>query len=173
MFGYTEVKKMLLPESQVRDILDQVVDGLVFLNENGIVHRDIKPDNIFATIVQTSDEVDLNALPSYVYKIGDFGLSKILGQEKHYRTMSLQTNFTICGSPMYTSPEIHSGFANGAFDDKIYAAAIDTFSLGVVLYRCLYGKVPFRTQYGEEATSNVVLAKIYRDAKAREADVEQ
>lgn len=75
---------------------------------------------------------------------------------------------TLAGSPIYTSPEMQSGWAQGKFDGKLYGASIDTFSLGVTLFRCLYGTVPFRTKDGEEPGSNRVLYDIYSEAKQLE-----
>ena len=105
-----------MPTEEVLNIAAQVAEGLNFAHQHGIVHRDIKPSNI---MLLGGDQV----------KIADFGIAK-MGQ-------SLATTKTgmIIGSPLYMSPEQIRA-------QKIDARS-DIFSLGVVLYQMLTGKLPF------------------------------
>ncbi len=91
-----------------------IARGLSYLHERGIVHRDMKPGNIFYD-------------DGYV-KIGDYGLSKHIAVSKHSgQTVSV-------GTVHYMAPEIGSGS---------YTKAIDIYALGVILYEMLTGRLPF------------------------------
>jgi serine/threonine protein kinase len=94
----------------------QVVFGLSCLHEAGIVHRDIKPYNVFITDEDT-------------VKIGDFGLSKLRGER-----VSGPKNLVV-GSPYYAAPEQER--APEAVDGRA-----DLYSVGVMLYRMLAGVLP-------------------------------
>ncbi len=91
-----------------------IARGLTHLHERGVVHRDLKPANIFYD-------------DGYV-KIGDYGLSKHISISRH-------SNQTVSvGTVHYMAPEIGSGN---------YSAAIDIYSLGVILYEMMTGRLPF------------------------------
>jgi serine/threonine protein kinase/Flp pilus assembly protein TadD len=109
-----------LPLNQVLDIAIQVGEGLAAAHEKGIVHRDIKADNIMIT-------------PRNRAKIMDFGLAKLRGVGKLTKTRST------LGTLSYMSPEQ----ARGEEVDR----RSDLFSLGVVLYEMLAGRLPFAGEY--------------------------
>lgn len=100
---------------RISEIVAQIADGLAYAQRFGIVHRDIKPANIMIT--QTGQA-----------KITDFGIA-------HLPSGSKTEAGTILGSPKYMSPEQIVG--------KSVDSRSDIFSLGVVLYEMLTGKVPF------------------------------
>jgi Tol biopolymer transport system component/predicted Ser/Thr protein kinase len=109
-----------LPLRDAVEIAAQVAQGLVKAHANGIVHRDIKPGNIFLT---EDREV----------KIVDFGLAKLAGQAK------LTTTGKTMGTVSYMSPEQASGKETGP--------KTDLWSLGVMLYEMVAGELPFKGDY--------------------------
>lgn len=109
-----------LQTDMVIDIAAQICEGLSAAHEKGIVHRDIKADNIMIT-------------PRNQAKIMDFGLAKRRGAKKLTQTRST------LGTLSYMSPEQ----ARGEEVDR----RSDIFSLGVVLYEMLAGRLPFAGEY--------------------------
>ncbi|HXF49484.1 MAG TPA: protein kinase [Verrucomicrobiae bacterium] len=114
------VKSETLPIKKVLDIAVQVCEGLTAAAEKGVVHRDIKSDNILLT-------------PKNQIKIMDFGLAKFKGAGQ-----LTQAGSTV-GTAAYMSPEQAAG------EDVDHRS--DIFSFGVVLYELLTGKLPFRGEH--------------------------
>lgn len=123
------VKDGTVESKRVYGIIRQACAALDAGHRNGIVHRDIKPDNIY--LLDTHDDEDH-------IKILDFGIAKL--NDKALDTLSVEeqrlTNVgTIIGTPHYMSPEqCHGEEAD---------ARSDIYSLGIVLYEMLTGVVPF------------------------------
>ncbi|KAJ2782273.1 serine/threonine protein kinase [Coemansia linderi] len=113
------VKREFLAEDDARRVLLQLLLAIRHLNRLGIVHRDIKLENILL-----ADRHNLRI------KLADFGLAKIVGE-----TMFMKT---VCGTPMYVAPEVLTVRQLGMYDNLV-----DMWSLGVVLYICLCGFPPF------------------------------
>lgn len=109
-----------LPLKQIIDIVIQIAKGLNAAHRRGIVHRDIKPDNIMIT-----DES--------LVKIMDFGLAKLKGSSKVTKTHST------LGTLSYMSPEQ----ARGEEVDQ----RTDIFSLGAVLYEMITSRRPFKGEH--------------------------
>lgn len=105
------------PIPDALEIADQILDALSYAHQRGVIHRDIKPDNI-------------HILPGGKAKLTDFGIAR-LSEEP-----ALTSNGQIFGTPSFMSPE---QIAGGAID-----ARSDIFSLGIVLYEMLAGKRPFQ-----------------------------
>jgi serine/threonine-protein kinase len=101
------------------EILKQCALGLSAAHAAGVVHRDLKPDNIFLS----------ESEGRLVCKILDFGVAKILSKAK------LTKAGTVFGTPCYMAPEQASG---GTLDGRT-----DIYALGVVMYEALSGRVPF------------------------------
>ena len=102
-------------ENYVMRIFVQLLLALKYVHAQKILHRDIKPQNVFLTSTGLA-------------KWGDFGVAKCL---QHTTSMAR----TQTGTPYYLSPEI--------FNDEAYSSASDMWSLGVVLYELATLKLPF------------------------------
>ena len=107
-----------LSEKEVVKLAKDICKALCYASKHGVIHRDIKPQNIF---------VDDDG----VYKLGDFGIAKIVSEFSHHYTMNI-------GTMAYTAPEICNG------KSTTYDIASDIYSLGLVLYVFLNnGYLPF------------------------------
>ncbi|MEQ9501038.1 MAG: serine/threonine-protein kinase [Deltaproteobacteria bacterium] len=115
----------ILPPTRIRRILAQVLDVLAAAHERSVLHRDLKPSNI---MLLDEDRV----------KICDFGGAKIL--EGDGSTRITRTGHTL-GTPAYMAPE---QIENRAVDGRA-----DLYSVGVLLYRMLSGRLPFESQNRE------------------------
>ena len=121
-----------MPPPQALYIAAQVADALGASHQHGIIHRDLKPENIYL--------VSRGGSPDFV-KVLDFGLAKLTqGDEK----VSHKTRTgSVMGTPYYMAPEQCEGRAT--IDHRA-----DIYSLGVILFETLTGKVPFGGEgYGE------------------------
>jgi eukaryotic-like serine/threonine-protein kinase len=104
------------------ELLDPVVDALERAHDAGIVHRDLKPANVF-----------LQSVPGggHAVRLLDFGLARV-------RTAQPLTAVgTLVGSPAYMAPEVWKG------QPDLVDARADAYSLAVLVFRALGGKVPF------------------------------
>eukprot|EP00808_Paulinella_micropora_P024284 g51977.t1 len=107
-----------LPENQAALVIYRLADALSYLHQRGVVHRDVKPENVLLVYGQMPTDV----------KLTDFGAAKHLHNPQ-------DTMHSSCGSPSYVAPEI--------LRMEAYGAAVDIWSLGVILYRLLSGTLPF------------------------------
>jgi serine/threonine protein kinase/sugar lactone lactonase YvrE len=114
-------------------IVDQVADALDAAHDAGMVHRDVKPGNIFVTSPTGSLHGPLTAL------IGDFGLALPLGDD---RTVSLGY-----GTPGYLAPERHA--------EAPPSVGQDVYGLACVAYACLSGAPPFPGADGDSGRADV------------------
>jgi serine/threonine-protein kinase len=112
-----------LTASSVALLAVQLARGLVAAHRQGVIHRDLKPDNVL--VVRTSG--------GDVAKIVDFGLAKIVGEP--FAGGEVTTMGHVFGTPAYIAPEQASG--RGATDKS------DVYALGVLLYRARAGRKPF------------------------------
>ncbi|MCS6902128.1 MAG: serine/threonine-protein kinase, partial [Myxococcales bacterium] len=126
-------------------IAAQVLRGLHRAHEAGVIHRDLKPENIF--LVQQDDG-------SIFVKILDFGISKITRSGQAPSPGTITREGTVLGTAYYMSPE--QAQALPGLD-----ARSDLFSLGVILFECLAGQLPWSSLSSYEA---VIVAICSRDA---------
>eukprot|EP00656_Telonema_subtile_P008599 TRINITY_DN14010_c0_g1_i2.p1 TRINITY_DN14010_c0_g1~~TRINITY_DN14010_c0_g1_i2.p1 ORF type:complete len:682 (-),score=265.15 TRINITY_DN14010_c0_g1_i2:192-2237(-) len=103
------------PEEEVCVWLVQILMGVKYLHDQKILHRDLKPQNIFLT-------------NKGVVKLGDFGIAKVLESTRAYARTQI-------GTPFYISPEI--------CNNHKYTSATDLWSLGVILHELLALEPPF------------------------------
>jgi len=118
----------LLPEAEVRRILLQVCEALVYTHKMGVIHRDVKPENILLT-------------PDGDVKLLDFGIALLATDRQNaFRSFS-----SPIGTPDYMSPERLQGNDG---DERS-----DVYAVGIVLYELLCGRLPFGNLDGFPLTS--------------------
>ncbi|MBM4290579.1 MAG: serine/threonine protein kinase [Deltaproteobacteria bacterium] len=125
-----EHKVLDLP--QTMSLLRQLAEGLAVAHAHGVIHRDIKPPNIFVHQVEGpggNRERDGEG-QGEVVKLLDFGIAKVADEQTHTLTGQL------FGTPYYMSPE-------QIYGKKQLTHATDIYSLGVLTFHCLTGQVPF------------------------------
>ena len=105
-------------EQEARIFTLQLIEGMDYLHENKIIHRDIKPQNIL--LHKIDDKI--------ILKLADFGFAKEL---KDVTEMSK----SVCGTPLYMGPELFKG--------KSYSIKADIWSLGLVIFEMVMGYYPF------------------------------
>ena len=142
LITFLSVQETILPESKVKEVLYQIAKGIEYLHYFGIMHRDLKPDNLMMS------SKDYN---NSLVKIVDFGLSKIHGIKElsndSYGTLS------------FASPEI--------INRRFYNNTIDIWSLGVLTYYLIAGYLPF-TNKGSDTTK---IANLITNMSERYDDV--
>jgi hypothetical protein len=107
-----EKQKKYYTEKEIINILEQIIEGLIFLEKNGIAHRDIKPQNILV-------------YENNVYKLADFG------EAKKMKDITIES--TLRGSELYMSPALYNGLKYNKKDVVHNAYKSDVFSLGYCL----------------------------------------
>ncbi|CAL5973743.1 Kinase [Hexamita inflata] len=122
-------------EEDVWSVFLQSMSGLRQLHDQGILHRDIKGQNILRF-------QNLKNPQKPIYKLADFGVSKVI--------KDVETDFakTQIGTPFYLCPEI--------WQNKEYNAAADIFSMGVLLYELMALKHPYNGRDMKELNRNVL-----------------
>ena len=123
-------RKKRIPPEQVARLLKELSTALDYAHGQGVIHRDIKPGNIML-LHKNSDEISLDRplTDDVEVVITDFGLVRIMN------AATQTASGTVSGTPAYMSPEQ----ARGDSTDH----RTDIYSLGIVLYEMLAGRVPF------------------------------
>ena len=142
-----------LSEARIVDILSQALAALAVAHDMGVIHRDLKPENIMVLAGKNDEgrEVD-------VVKVCDFGIAKLVDAEAEAEADPAPANAAprakapksttqglVIGTPEYMSPEQAQG--------KKLDSRSDIYSMGIILYQLLTGRVPFD---GESAVTVVV-----------------
>jgi hypothetical protein len=134
---YFKLKKFNFSERQATNIMSQIASGVKYLQQYGIVHRDLKPNNIMIT-----EQNDFG-----VIKIMDFGLSRIISPNEKlvdgYGTLS------------FVAPEI--------LLRTPYNKEVDIWSMGIILFYMLSGKLPFRGKTEQEVAEKIVYSELEFD----------
>jgi serine/threonine protein kinase len=112
-------KLMPMPWQQALVVFLEVLEGLEYAHSLGVLHRDLKPDNIMAG-------------PRGEVKIMDFGIAHVLGSVRQTREQS------IVGTLQYVCPEL--------INSKEIGPASDIYSLGILLFEIVSGKLPFTAE---------------------------
>eukprot|EP00123_Amoebidium_parasiticum_P017225 comp23759_c0_seq1/m.41127 comp23759_c0_seq1/g.41127 ORF comp23759_c0_seq1/g.41127 comp23759_c0_seq1/m.41127 type:complete len:778 (-) comp23759_c0_seq1:89-2422(-) len=126
------IHKGVFDEERGRFYAAEVLAGLEFLHENGIVYRDLKLDNL---LLDREGHI----------KIADFGLCK---ENMRYGDVTS----TFCGTPEFIAPEI--------LQDDYYNRAVDWWSFGVLVFEMLVGQAPFYGQHEDEIFEAILNKKI-------------
>ena len=127
---YFILKKYNFNEKRAAEIMFQLGLGLQYLHQYGVVHRDLKPDNIMMTETENMSQI----------KIMDFGLSKIMGPKEH-----VVDGF---GTLSFVAPEV--------LVRTPYNKEVDIWSLGIILYYMLTGLLPF----DDDSDNEEIIAKM-------------
>jgi Ca2+-binding EF-hand superfamily protein len=135
LFEYLEQSSFHVKENVSKRIVADVARGLQFLHENGIIHRDIKLENI----MMKREKKNFRAV------IIDYGLSCFLGPD--------QTSNEPVGTLKYVAPEIISRLS--------YREKVDGWSLGVILYILLQGTVPFYGKSDQDVALRILKRHIH------------
>jgi len=130
-------KKRLSPH-EAAAVLHQLLEGLAAAHAAGIVHRDLKPDNVYL-LANKGGQKDF-------VKLLDFGVSKFNALDSE---MSMTRTGAVMGTPFYMSPEQARG---GKVDTRS-----DLYSVGVVVYQAVTGRVPFHAETFNELVFKIAL----------------
>jgi serine/threonine protein kinase len=130
-----------LTPAEIYPLAVQILEGLKAAHGAGIIHRDLKPDNAFL-LKSRKGQADF-------VKLLDFGISKF-SQLSGESGFSMTRTGSVMGTPYYMSPEQAKG-AKG-MDQRA-----DLYAVGVILYECLTGQVPFNADTFNELLFKIVL----------------
>ena len=133
---------------RARAIVAQVCRALAAAHDRGVVHRDLKPGNIF--LVQREDN------PDFV-KVLDFGIAKLVAADEAPAEALTRTG-EVVGTTPYMAPELAAG---EPFDHRV-----DVYAVGVILFQLLCGRLPYRGK-----TPRQVLAEILQGEPPRLAEM--
>ncbi|MCS7471633.1 serine/threonine protein kinase [Stieleria sp. ICT_E10.1] len=138
---YCDQKKLTIKERL--ELFTQICNAVQHAHSKGVIHRDIKPNNILVT------EIDGKPIP----KVIDFGVAKALGANLTDRTVYTSYQ-SLVGTPLYMSPEQTQ--LSGVDVDT----SSDVYSLGILLYELLTGTTPLSPEELKQAAQDEALRRI-------------
>ena len=128
-----------MPAERVVDIIAQVAQALAFAHQQGIIHRDVKPENIMLA----SDSVA---------KLADFGLARSVETDAPDVERGADGKLRVWGTPSYMAPEVALG--------KEADPRSDLYSLGAAMFHMLTGRVPFTGATAADVLNKHVSARV-------------
>ncbi|XP_035514208.1 serine/threonine-protein kinase ULK1a isoform X2 [Morone saxatilis] len=148
--------KGTLSEDTIRVFLQQIAQAMKVLQSKGILHRDLKPQNILLCHPEGRRSSPINTC----IKIADFGFAR------HLQTNTMAA--TLCGSPMYMAPEV--------IMSQHYDAKADLWSIGTIVYQSLTGKAPFHASTPQELrlfyeSNRILLPSIPKETSSKLRDL--
>lgn len=120
-------RRRVITDYECRFYIYEILEGVKYLHDNRIIHRDLKLGNLF-----------LNDMLNV--KIGDFGLATRIDFDGERKK-------TLCGTPNYIAPEI--------LNKKGHSFEVDIWSIGCVMYTLLVGQPPFETKSLKDTYSKI------------------
>lgn len=142
-------EKGTFSEDETRTIVARLTSAISYLHKDGMVHRDLKLENILLS--KNPDDSSDNL---YI-KVTDFGLSVVKGGVSHENMM-----MDFCGTPMYMAPEI--------IENKTYSEKCDVWAIGVIVYTLLCGQPPFVSKDEEKLYDIIKTADISKHFEENE-----
>jgi CheY-like chemotaxis protein len=127
-----------LPLARTVEIVAPVCEALAAAHAAGLAHRDIKPDNVFLHRNPQGETV----------KVLDFGIAKLMEREDEGQEPQTLATRGMVGTPAFMAPERIMGID--------YDGRVDVYSVGVMLFLMLSGRLPFTARHGEDLYSNLM-----------------
>lgn len=119
----------------------EVGAGLEHAHHQGVIHRDVKPENVLIELVPPESSSTLERASVHV-KLTDFGIAKLLDAQ------GVTSTGQVLGSPAHMAPE--------QIDGRAVDVRTDVFALGVLLYECMAGKLPFQGEHPAQVLRKVL-----------------
>jgi serine/threonine protein kinase len=127
-------------ERMAGKIVGELTDAIRHMHTQGVIHCDLKPENVLCTHNPSTDHFDI--------KVADMGLSKILEKDE-------KQTLTYCGTPLYMAPEM--------LRKEQYSLPVDLWSIGCMMHELMCGDPPFTGKDMFELERNVKSYKGLRD----------
>ena len=145
---YKEIYHHPFTEELVQYLMKQIISAVKYIHSQGIVHRDLKLDNILVNFDDENDKNSMNLFKAQV-KIIDFGFASAKEDSKMFTTA--------IGSPLNMDPLILNKFCNGRAqtNDLQYDEKADIWSLGALCYQLLIGDSPFDAYNMQELVQKI------------------
>ncbi len=134
-------RKGTIPVDVTLSLVLPVIHALATAHARGVIHRDLKPDNIFLA---------RNAHGRIVPKLLDFGIAKLLPKEGSASSTLATRAGTAIGTPAYMSPEQARGTAD-------VGTTTDIWAIGVILFECVAGRIPFEAETGSILMARIIM----------------
>jgi eukaryotic-like serine/threonine-protein kinase len=151
------LKRGPMPLAKAISIAYQMLGALAFMHSEGLLHRDVKPSNVFLQRMQSGQDR---------VKVLDFGLAKFTAPLGASADPTLTRDGSVVGTPAYMSPEQATG--------ESVDARSDVYAVGIILFQMLSGRLPFEGDAIEQLRCHLVepVPALGRVAPDAEVDAE-